>query len=541
MNKKKLIYLAVVLLTSFVLKAQIIERERPQGWENLVYGGRFMDRFLPLPKLNGITKNTWGTDAVIPRDINNGIEDPEWSYWGGKTRLMDDGKYHLFVCRWAENSPKGHMAWSNSTVVHAISENSFGPFEVVQEIGKGHNPEWYITDTGKYVIYVIGGYYVSDNIYGPWEYNKFDFDKRGRQIIEGLSNLTFAKREDGSFVMICRGGGVWLSKDGLSTWYQVSNSTVYPKVEGKFEDPVIWKTDVQYHLIVNDWLGRMAWYLRSKDGLNWKTDSGEAYLTGIANYADGTKENWFKYERMKVLQDTLGRAIQANFAVIDTIKWNDLPNDNHSSKLISIPLTVGKCISILNKKPIHKKTDKITLLIKAEKGFNPNTDIDIKSLRFGAPDKVDFGMGCKAEKIERDGDNALISFTGEGNGITEDNFAAKLLGKDNQGNLLFGYSRLPGVSYMEAALSARTPVIDSMSHKLKVDIENFGQVNSHEATIHVYLKNVKENIEIGHATIPPLMPFDRITININTLKTLSNLDEHDYLVRINKDKNIKLH
>jgi len=146
--------------------AQITERARPKGWDKLVNGGRFMDRFLPMPDLGGMTTNTWGAKNVIPRDINNGIEDPEWSYWGGKVRLLDDGKYHLFVCRWPENSPKGHMEWPRSTVVHTVADNRFGPYKVVAEIGKGHNPEWYISKTGKYVIYVINGYYVSDDING---------------------------------------------------------------------------------------------------------------------------------------------------------------------------------------------------------------------------------------------------------------------------------------------------------------------------------------------------------------------------------------
>ncbi len=69
MNKTNLIYLIVFLLTTSVLEAQIIERERPIGWENLVYGGRFMDRYLPMPMLGGLTTNTWGSGAVIPRDM----------------------------------------------------------------------------------------------------------------------------------------------------------------------------------------------------------------------------------------------------------------------------------------------------------------------------------------------------------------------------------------------------------------------------------------------------------------------------------------
>lgn len=54
--------------------------------------------------------------------------------------------------------------------------------------------------------------------------------------------------------------------------------------------------------------------------MNWVVDPGEAYMPGVAVHADGQVEDWFKYERLKVYQDKYGRAIQANFAVIDTLK-----------------------------------------------------------------------------------------------------------------------------------------------------------------------------------------------------------------------------
>ncbi|MCU4162500.1 glycoside hydrolase family protein [Carboxylicivirga caseinilyticus] len=534
MNKAIFFFTLALTLSATFVHSQVTERKRPDGWEKLVLGGRFMDRFLPMPHLGGMTTATWGADCVIPRDTANGIEEDEWSYWGGNTRLGPDGKYHLFVCRWAENSPRGHMEWGNSNVVHAVSDHSCGPFKVVQEIGKGHNPEWYITNSGKYVIYVIGGYYISDDINGPWERKEFTFDTRDRGIIEGLSNLTFAKREDGSFIMICRGGGVWVSKDGLSAWNQITDSRVYPPVDGRFEDPLIWKTNVQYHLIVNDWLGRIAWYLRSKDGIHWKVDSGEAYLPGIASYADGTKEDWFKYERIKVMQDEYGRAAQANFAVIDTLKYMDLPNDNHSSKLITIPLSVGKLLTVQNKKPITTKTKEIKLLIQTEKGFDPNTDIDLESVRFGAPEVIDIGMGCKLKNIQPLNDGAILTFDGQGNGFSDDNFAGKLLGKDKQGKLLFGYSKLPGVENIEAALSARKPVYSDSG--MSIDIENFGQVNSAKASVKVFLSNNKEMIEVATGTIPTLKPYERKTIELKTKSKQKEDDQFRYLVIINKDK-----
>ncbi|MCK5775879.1 MAG: glycoside hydrolase family protein, partial [Bacteroidales bacterium] len=495
-----------------------------------------MDRFLPMPNLGGMTSNTWGADNVIPRDINNGIEDPKWSYWGGNARLHDDGKYHLFVCRWSESAQKGHMAWFGSTVVHAISDNSFGPYQVVEEVDKGHNPEWYITNDNKYVISVIRKYYIANSINGPWERQKYDFDRRDRHIIDGLSNLTFAKRADGSFVMICRGGGVWISKDGLSTWNQISDATVYPPVDGRFEDPLIWKTNVQYHLIVNDWLGRIAWHLRSKDGINWKTEAGEAYLPGIAVHKDGTKEDWFKYERIKVVQDTYGRAFQANFAVIDTLKHFDKKNDNHSSKNISIPLTVGKLMSVLNTKKITAVTKEIIVKIKAEEGFNPNTDIDYNSLRFGASEAVNFGGGSKVKSVKQEGDDVIITFHSEGNSITDDNFAAKLLGKTTQGKLLFAYSQLPGVTYIQAALSARKPKFNNKGTALDIVIENFGQIPSQESTIHIYKIADGEQKIIAKASIPTLKPYKSKTINIHTISPQHNTNKQAYLVLINEGK-----
>lgn len=531
----RIFFLSIFLFFSISLtQAQITERQRPAEWDSLVFGGRFMDLFLPMPDLGGMTSDTWGAPGVIPRDTNNGIEDPEWSYWGGKIRLMGDGRYHLFTCRWAENSPKGHFEWGNSIVVHAVSNNSFGPYKVTKVIGPGHNPEWYISQNGRFVIYVINGYYESGSINGPWEYKKFDFDLRDRQVIADMSNMTFAQREDESYLMICRGGGVWISKDGLSTYNHVTDSTAYPPVDGRFEDPFVWKDNVQYHMIVNDWLGRIAWYLRSKDGIHWKTDSGEAYLPGVSRHSDGSIENWFKYERIKMLQDEYGRAIQANFAVIDTLKWMDKPNDNHNSKFITIPLTVSKLMKVINTEPITPGTKEIKVLINAEEGFNPNTDIDLESLKLGAPEVVDFGKGGKLIKIEKRGYDALLTFDGTGNGINDNNFTIKLLGKDKKGQLLFAYARIPGVNYIEPILSARKPVIDSLTNKLSVDVDNFGQVASNAATIKVYLQQDHKKIALGQAVIPALQPYERKTIDIKTAELLRNSENHNYIVVINE-------
>lgn len=317
---KRLILWLVTVVGSLSLSAQITERTRPEAWKQLVPGARFMDRFLPMP--DGIKKwHVWGTDSVQNRYVDNGIELPDISFWGGNILKTPDGKYHLYVCGWPESSPKGHMFWFNSTVFHAVSNKLAGPFKIKNSIGKGHNPEAFRLNDGRIVVYVIDGYYIANNEESLiWNYQQFNFDARDRKIIEGLSNLTFTTRPDGSYLMVCRGGGIWLSRDGLSAYKQLTDRSVYPKVEGHFEDPVVWRDSLQYHLIVNDWLGRIAFYQRSKDGVHWVTEQGEAYVPGVSFHKDGEVEHWFKYERPKVFQDKWGRAEQMNFAVIDTIK-----------------------------------------------------------------------------------------------------------------------------------------------------------------------------------------------------------------------------
>lgn len=102
-------------------------------------------------------------------------------------------------------------------------------------------------------------------------------------------------------------------------------------------------------------------------------------------------EDWFKFERIKVLQDSYGMAYQANFAIIDTIKWEDLGNYKYSFKHITTPL---------NKAMPKNGKDEVGWLIKKEEGFEPVKDIDLKSLRFGISEEVNFGRGSKALRID---------------------------------------------------------------------------------------------------------------------------------------------
>lgn len=496
--------------------AQSVERSRPDAWKDLVPGARFMDRFEPMPVQGALTSATWGADNVIPRYIDNGLEDRTWSYWGGNALLGADGKFHLFVCRWREDSQRGHHEWSRSIVVHAVADRSTGPYRVKESVGPGHNPEAFQLKDGRYVIYVINGYYIADSMDGPWQRKKFEFDKRDRRIIEGLSNLSFARREDGTYLMVCRGGGIWFSQTGISSYNQVTDQRVYPPVAGNFEDPVVWRTAIQYHMIVNDWRGRIAYYLRSRDGINWKVEPGEAYMPGIAKYEDGTVVDWFKYERIKVLQDQHGRATQAHFAVIDVLKNNDKGSDNHSSKHICIPLTKGRLMTVLNRARITADTRTIRVKIAAEEGFDPHKDMDLNSLRLGASEAVNFGAGSRVINTDKSGDDLIITFDGAGNGLTDNNFVVKLLGKTRKGKMLFGYARLPWLRYIEPALSPRAPKVtrNDKGFTMAVEVQNFGQVASDASEIQIVMPQGDQYVRIAAGKVPRLKPFEKTTVEV---------------------------
>ena len=516
-----------------LLNAQVTDRPRPAEWNHLVPGARFMDRFLPMPDGTPARQHVWGTDSVQNRYVDNGIELPDISFWGGNILQTPDGTYHLYVCGWPERSPRGHMFWGNSTVFHAVSDSLHGPFKIQNSIGKGHNPEAFRLDDGRVVVYVIDGYYIADREDSPvWTYQTFDFDSRDRKIIEGLSNLTFARRPDGSRLMVCRGGGVWISRDGLSPYRQLTSKRVYPDVDGRFEDPVVWRDSLQYHLIVNDWLGRIAFYQRSKDGLHWVTEQGEAYVPGISFHKDGAVEHWFKYERAKVFQDPQGRAVQMNFAVIDTIKWEDLPGDRHSSKNICIPLNKGLLLSVLNEELITPTTKRIEVRIHAEPGFNPQTEVDVESLRFGSYTEVNFGRGCKAMKTRKaeDNDDLIVVFNGKHSGITADEFAPKLIGRTVNGELLYGYARLPYVDYRPALLSARRPQCDKKKNLLSVQIENFGLSASQASEVEIRSGGEK----LAQGEVPILAPYAKTELTLQPFSTLpSDSIPYEVIIRTN--------
>lgn len=74
----------------------------------------FIDYFLPMPIVGGLSKDAWGAPEVGPRDAKNGLEDAtakQWSYWDGQIIKARDGKYHMFASRW--DQALGHDGWKS--------------------------------------------------------------------------------------------------------------------------------------------------------------------------------------------------------------------------------------------------------------------------------------------------------------------------------------------------------------------------------------------------------------------------------------------
>ena len=505
------------------------------GAQTLATGGQFMDLLLPMEGSIAATAADWGTSAgentepkyagtwagTLGRWKDNGIEDTERSYWGGNIVKGSDGKYHIYVAGWP-SATCGHMQWSSKSMVyHVVSDNVWGPYTYVSTLGTGHNPEIYKTgDT--YVIYKIEplGYYKSTTLGDSWTTGEYTFDLRGRKLIASenretsLSNCSFAKREDGSFVMIDRGGGIWVSRDGLDDpWHQLTDASVYLNSEiknrGSLEDPVIWRDHLQYHMVVNDWSARYAYYYRSLDGLHWTKEAGKAY-TGqdpFARHSNGDVEQWHKYERPRVYQDEQGRAIRMNFAVIDCVKQSDVAGDTHSSKNINMPLTRQLLLEVQT-----VSSTSATVLVKAEDGFDPKTDLNFSTLKFGSHDKVNYGNGFSYASHVASGDDVVITFTGADGSINAGEWAPKMLGQKSDGSIAFGYAKMPDVDYKPAMLSAVTPAIAADGTVQNISVTNYGQTASTVITVRVY--NQAGTTLLAHGTTSALAAYGSETVTL---------------------------
>ena len=334
--------------------------------------------------------------GVVPRDTCNGIESatnpPGYYYWDGTLILAADGTYHLFADRWA-GSGGFNPGWEGSDPIHAVGgTNPFGPYtdkgyaysdgSFGSDPHHGHNSEVVTLLNGTYGMVVSEvvpfTIFTASSLDGPWTPCSGS-PGSGLSVPSGFggntnyaSNVSLVVRPDGNFEIIQRHGLIALSTSGICGPYKAQQPTntypssetipsqysasIYPNrqkhldsmgpstVESTYslaEDPVIWFSGGQYHVLYDYPDDRVGYHLSSTDGIHNWTDQGLAYdpryAKQIFSYTDGTVDHWYKMERPGVLVEN-GHVTHVTFAVSDVDKNNQIPaGSNHGSKVIVVP------------------------------------------------------------------------------------------------------------------------------------------------------------------------------------------------------------
>ncbi|MDD3402216.1 MAG: Ig-like domain-containing protein [Hespellia sp.] len=344
---------------------------------------QFMDCFEPMPIINELSEDCWGADVIGARDQGNGLEDSDLSdycYWDGAIIKNPDPngeyKYYMFASRW--NQAGGHWGqdgisgWQGSQAIYSVSNNLYGPYEDKGPLwpewceGAGHNvfpfaisesdslyAKGYryaisISDTGMHGDTANGTLHISKSLDGPWEL--IDNGKNGKLNVDtsrfSLSNISIAIGPDGKYIATNRNGDI-ARADSIDGEWSVQSTKLWWNTPGMssscIEDPVIWYSDGLYHIVVNKWDTRMAYYLTSEDGVTWRRHSGIAYTpgAGFLRYENGVVNDWTKLERPNIYVED-GSIKAMTFAVIDVQKEEDFGNDKHGSKITVVPFSADK-------------------------------------------------------------------------------------------------------------------------------------------------------------------------------------------------------
>ena len=312
-----------------------------------------IEYFQPTPIVSPLSSTAWGAAATGPRDTSNGLEDAtikNYCYWDGQILRGPDGKYHMYASRWPQSS--GHSGWGKSVAVHAISDTLIGPYvdkgmAYTDSNGKGHNVTASMLPDNTWTVIVSdtrpGDIFTSSAIDGPWAFKgSITVNANGLDSSGTAKNLSLVILPDKTYLMATRFGTMMTTPSNLLGPWTVQAAKVfitpsgYPN--GSREDPVIWCSGGQYHMVYNYYDLRKARHMVSPDGIkNWK-DMGLAYdpTANFIRYTDGTVNHWYKLERPGVFMQN-GHVAAFTFAAIDVDKASELGNDTHGSKVIVVP------------------------------------------------------------------------------------------------------------------------------------------------------------------------------------------------------------
>ena len=530
----------VAILAAYIYHGPVLALEPPPLIENkfmpTARGGQFRDLLLPIPIINRLTsEGIWGHPNVLPRDIENGMESNHWHFWGGNPVKNDDGRYHVAICRWPGEN-KFSPGWHKSEAAHYVSDHPLGPYKFTKTIATMHNPETIRLPGGKYALSGMRNeVYLADKMEGPWERTAgMKMEPRGFRAPGSLgANMTFSLRPDGSILAFRKNGDVTVSNTGISGPYKIIAIDSYESNDGYSEDPVIWRSRHQYHVIYNKAQLERSLYMRSLNGIDWKNEYGYPYIAGGSfYYTDGTVNKWHELERPKIIKDELGRATHLAIAVTD-IERNSSNLPEHCSKNTIMPLQTERLIEIESKEPINEKTRRISLRIASEGGFDARRDIEIESLRFGSDSVVNFGGGCVPVGSKVDGSDLIVTFEGE-HGMTHHDYDFKLLGRGKNDSLVFGYALLPGCSPTAATLICLPLQFDNNGNKvfLKSKVENYGHSDSRPQHLFLFrnAKGSDTRALLKKINVPALKPYEAFDIREEVPEYDKNRIEYQLIV-----------
>ena len=333
--------------------------------------------------------------GVVPRDTCNGIESstnpPGYYYWDGTVILAPDGTFHMFADRWA-GSTGFNPGWQGSDPIHAVGgKSALGPYtdkgyaysdsSFGSDPHHGHNSQVVALLNGTYAMIVSEvvpfTIFTASSLDGPWTPCSGS-PGSGLSVPSAFggntnyaSNVSLVVRPDGNFEITQRHGLLALSTSGICGPYKAQQPTnTYPSseaipsqysasifpnktkhsdpmgpssVESTYslaEDPVIWFSGGQYHVLYDYPDDRVGYHLTSTDGIHNWTDQGLAYdpryAQQIFSYTDGTVDHWYKMERPNVVLEN-GLITHVTFAVSDVDKNNQISaGTNHGSKVIVV-------------------------------------------------------------------------------------------------------------------------------------------------------------------------------------------------------------
>ncbi len=302
-------------------------------------------------------------DQLLPAPIGGGFEMEDYWVWGSSVIKGEDGKYHMFVSRWAKDIGFGKWV-TNSEIVRAVSDTPVGPYEFQEVVlpvrGKGyfdglvtHNPR-IIKYQGYYLLYYMGSTYdfkipeTNENIWadnraqkawmnkrigmayaesveGPWKrMDKPILEPRpGKWDATITSNPSpVVNEKTGEILLIYKSSTSGLTPPLLlgackaaemdGPYSRIHDDPIFnfdtsESNENDVEDPYVWWMDDHYELIMKDRFGHICGergggiHALSNDGVNWELASKPLAYSKNILWDNGKKTYQNHFERPSLL------------------------------------------------------------------------------------------------------------------------------------------------------------------------------------------------------------------------------------------------